>query len=784
MDSKDRPDLNLPAVPPRFTAPRPVLLDKANSGVGAADEPAQSINLVKAALRAVTRHWWQILLLWAAGTGGICYLISTRIVPIYESVSILRVEPSPTTIFGPASSSESFMPFMETQVHLVLSPNVLSAALTDPRLTVQPSLRETPDAEATLRSLVKVMIVPNSYLLRVSMQSPAGPECATIVNGVVKSYLAVAAEWADGMTRAQIKSLESYQSELKVQADEKQEAWLALVGKGSVEMEFDATGQKAGSLPIPHRNRVTLDEYKRIRDELFRIGIAMSQAEAMVSMREEEHAQYLQSRPLAQGDENHEEKLMRSQPEVVEAAKARDRARAKYEECVRLDRTGRDPSTVSARKRYTALKDDYTRIYEARRNELMAKTPGGEFADTLTPPELRQARESLKSLQVSKQTYEGMLSKIEVSNRQEGTDQVRIALVREALASLKSMQEAVNTRLEQLRFESKGMARVSKVSEARANGIPIVDNRKKFLMVTPVAVLGLLIALFTTLEVKIGRVSDLDDLSKVSPTEVFAMPPLPGPRLESGQRGAREREAQLLEFLQSLDHLRVALSESSTGSSASRCLIVTSATESEGKTTLSAQLAACCAKAGISTLLVDADMRRCTLSRMLNETKSRGLSDVLQGETAEADVIVPVADAGFHLLPAGTLGRDPSWLLKGQRLGRLMSTYRQQFDMIIIDTPPVLPVPDALTLGRWTDGVVLATRYDFSRIALVLKARRRLNSAGIPLLKTVVNGVKTSRFYYGNGYGSYYGYASYAGYAPYDSRPHPQVDPAEQSTPA
>jgi receptor protein-tyrosine kinase/non-specific protein-tyrosine kinase len=145
---------------------------------------------------------------------------------------------------------------------------------------------------------------------------------------------------------------------------------------------------------------------------------------------------------------------------------------------------------------------------------------------------------------------------------------------------------------------------------------------------------------------------------------------------------------------------------------------------------------------------------------------------VLQGDLAPDEAYVGVPDAGFHLLPAGTPGRDPSWLLKGQRIVQLLTRYRQSFDLILIDTPPVLPVPDALTIGRWSDGVVLAARFDLSRLPLVHRARKRISSAGMTLLKTVVNGVRTSRFvsvygkysggYYYGGYGGYgYGYGAY-----------------------
>jgi capsular exopolysaccharide synthesis family protein len=230
----------------------------------------------------------------------------------------------------------------------------------------------------------------------------------------------------------------------------------------------------------------------------------------------------------------------------------------------------------------------------------------------------------------------------------------------------------------------------------------------------------------------------------------------------------RASEAQLQEFLQSLDHLRVSLwygKEAVAGSG--RCLVVTSAVGGEGKTTLAAHLAVCCAKAGISTLVIDADLRRAALSRMFEEEQTMGLSDVLKGDVAPEEAVVELRDGGFHLLPAGSLGQHPGWLFREQRIGQVLGRYRQMFDLVILDTPPLLPVADALSLGRWVDGAIMVIRYDMSRFPLVERARRRLISAGIPILKTVVNAVKTSRF--GSGYNYRYGYGDAYGYS-YGSR--------------
>ena len=374
-----------------------------------------------------------------------------------------------------------------------------------------------------------------------------------------------------------------------------------------------------------------------------------------------------------------------------------------------------------------------------------------------------QLNAQIDSLKARKGSYEKLLSQLKVTNQKEGSIAARMALAREDLASLREMRTSVEKRIEQLEFDSRGEARIQQIEPAKESGVPVKDGRKKLWAMTPVGVIALVLGLFLFLEIRSGRVADLDEVSRRVPVEVYSVPSLPGTRRTSDQRSLRANEAQLQEFLQSLDHLRVSLwygKEVVAGSG--RCLMVTSAVGGEGKTTLSAHLAVCCAKAGISTLVIDADLRRASLSRMFEEEQTAGLSDVLKGDLPPEEAVVALRDGGFHLLPAGSPGQHPGWLFREQRIGQVLGRYRQMFDLVILDTPPVLPVADALSLGRWVDGAIMVIRYDMSRFPLVERARRRLISAGIPILKTVVNAVKTSRF--GSGYGSRYGYGDSYGY--------------------
>ena len=113
------------------------------------------------------------------------------------------------------------------------------------------------------------------------------------------------------------------------------------------------------------------------------------------------------------------------------------------------------------------------------------------------------------------------------------------------------------------------------------------------------------------------------------------------------------------------------------------------------------------------------------------------------------ELVIPVQGGTFHLLAAGTPVQDTSRVLQGRNFAMLIAQLRHRYEMIIIDSPPVLPIPDALILGRWTDGALLATRFEVSRSPQVERARRQLDQAGIPVLGTVLNGMRSSDSYYG-----------------------------------
>src|SRR5438876_432943 len=172
-----------------------------------------------------------------------------------------------------------------------------------------------------------------------------------------------------------------------------------------------------------------------------------------------------------------------------------------------------------------------------------------------------------------------------------------------------------------------------------------------------------------------------------------------------------------------------------------KIIVVTSAVAAEGKTVGSLNLATALAEAGSRVLLLEADLRHPRCHRTLGVEVDRGLSNVLAGQEELESVIHALEAPPLFFVPAGSLPRNPADLVSSPRMRQALERLRSQYDFVIIDTPPVLPVTDAVVLAREADAVVLVVKGHGTPSALVREARDRLLMAGAPLLGVVVNDV-------------------------------------------
>ena len=186
-----------------------------------------------------------------------------------------------------------------------------------------------------------------------------------------------------------------------------------------------------------------------------------------------------------------------------------------------------------------------------------------------------------------------------------------------------------------------------------------------------------------------------------------------------------------------------------------KTLVLTSAAIGEGKSITAANLAIITAQAGLKTVIVDADMRRPTQHQIFNTKNRGGLSDLLRSRELDPEATIQKTSVeNLWLLPSGTIPRNPAELLGSRRMDQVLLRLRQKADVIICDSPPVLPVADAAILATKSDHVLLLVEAGRSSKTVVIKAIESLQEVGTNTVSGIINGVNDyaqETAYYGYG---------------------------------
>jgi len=221
-----------------------------------------------------------------------------------------------------------------------------------------------------------------------------------------------------------------------------------------------------------------------------------------------------------------------------------------------------------------------------------------------------------------------------------------------------------------------------------------------------------------------------------------------------------------------------------------KVILVTSAMQSEGKSLTALNLAISIAQTEAKVLIIDCDLRRPKLHRLLGASTNVGLSNLLMDPKMLNGTLSRVEQLGLHVLLSGDIPPNPSELLASARMQALVAALRSKFDYIIMDTPPVDMVIDSVVLAPLTDGVLFVVRADQSERGAVIHAMEQMDYAKAKVLGYVFNGMNPES---GSGYGKYryskygrygYGYRRYGyrygyGYG-YQNRSDPPPPPDPQ----
>jgi succinoglycan biosynthesis transport protein ExoP len=349
---------------------------------------------------------------------------------------------------------------------------------------------------------------------------------------------------------------------------------------------------------------------------------------------------------------------------------------------------------------------------------------------------------------------------------------IQYALVRQEAEESRTLYERLLSRLKEAGvLEGLRSSNITVVEPGRVPSWPSKPNVKLYLLAATVGGLFLGVVSAFVLEAMDSRVRDMQVLSSRFGDSLFGELPFERPSSSVLRKDLDHAQSRLFTladpssaYSEELRGLRTAILLAR-GGAPPKVLLVTSSVSGEGKSTLAANLGTLLAQQGKRVLLVDADLRRPVLHTIFGLTNGSGLSNLLTSETASKGVAEQLLGVdkvpGLFLLPAGQIPPYPSELLGSEQMTQLVGRLREQFDFILLDGAPVLPVTDSVVFAPLADQILLLARHGVTERGLLdrsfrlLQARTPATSIGI-----VINAIKRSAEPYSYSYG--YGYGTHA----------------------
>ncbi|MGE3905942.1 MAG: GumC family protein [Reyranellaceae bacterium] len=411
------------------------------------------------------------------------------------------------------------------------------------------------------------------------------------------------------------------------------------------------------------------------------------------------------------------------------------------------------------------LRDSHPQLI-AMRNEL--REVQGKVA-----AEIRKVSANLgNELELAKQREQSLLAEIkrlEGEQNKQATSEVELRQLQLDAQTSRQVYESMLARFNEVSITDdvtaqKAEARV--LQPAFVPGAPIAPRRDTIVFMAFVVSLAIGIALAVLIELLDAGFRSVHQLEQMAGAPTLGMVPF-----QTNKLGRNKRPWDTVldkpnsAFAEAIRTIRTGLLLSSVDHPP-RTVLVTSSVPGEGKTTTALALASAAAASGQRTIIVDCDMRQPALHANLGAKNQLGLSDYLTGNAALEDLIHIDDRSGLHYICAGRLPPSPTDLLSSNRMKQLLQQLSAAFQMVMLDTPPILAVSDALLLVRTVDKTIFVVRWERTRRDIALNGLKAVYDAGARvggLVLSQVNLRKHARYdytdsgvYYYRGYKRYY----------------------------
>ena len=711
----------------------------------------------KTLVAAFRRRWFIAtslgIMLGAAAAGTVYQLVPAP----YTAFAELHVKSVPEKVlFDTAETVAVFATYMETQMRMVHSPFVLTSALRNPEISRLSIVQEEQYPVQWLESELKITS-PADEFIRIAISGDNPSELNRLVNAVSDAYMQEVVNSEQAKRGVRKSNLERHYLDMRDQLHKKksQEKKLAeslntssseaLTAKQQMAVEYFAQLRKQHTQVRFEltRKRIQLDAHRTLNRDDVPIGIP----ETIIASETGKHPEI---RQLTAKVDRAEQTLSRHQellkPDHPMLAGLREKL-SKVQNTLELARSDVRPTVV----------------------EELQKWASTETADLLSQKQLQREVELLAA---EEQQLRAEVETQKLEARQIGISSFELESLKREVEQGEQLARSFSDEIQKLSVELQSPARVTL---HRSSEIPRKPNVKTKYRLTAFAGLGgfgAVVGLMVWFEVLTRRISSTHEVADGLGLRILgSLPVMPGwmtkGKQSNGNAGKARRSVMRSVWTESVDAARTVLLRDSTVES-TKTVMIASAMGGEGKTTLSCHLATSLARGARRTLLIDADMRRPSVHNVFGISQTPGFCELLRGEAQLDEIIQSVDQDGLSVIPAGKVNQETLRALAQEGTESIFEELKEQFDFIIVDSAPVLPVTDSLLIAQKVDSVLFSIRRDVSRQGKVSAACQRLLMLGVPVVGAVVIGLdETSygysgryRYRHGNGYG-YGGYGTY-----------------------
>lgn len=421
---------------------------------------------------------------------------------------------------------------------------------------------------------------------------------------------------------------------------------------------------------------------------------------------------------------------------------------------------------VELKSEYASLLQSYGAAYP-RVKQLKAQIAALQSSlDQETSAQLVKAQKELEAAHNNENMLRAKLESEEQSVYQLGAKAVDYEVVRSQYESNRELYDGLQQRLQEASITA-GL-QSSSVHPVDSADLPIYPSKpRKGLNLAGGLGAGLILGfafafLRESLDINLKSMAEIENGLQLP--VLAALPAVPAEDLQPSlfaKHAVSRGTSAWSRVAEALRGMRTSILLSSAGSPP-KVIMLTSSRPAEGKTAVSCLTSITLALNGSRVLLIDADLRRPSVHVRFKISKQYGLSSVLSGKMSFEDAVIPWPELpNVHLLPSGPVPPLPSELLGSKQMEDLIRSVRDQYDFILIDTPPVLTVTDAAIMSRIADASILIVRYGEVQRQVALRSVDMLDRFGARVLGIAVNAVDFEApeyaEYYGRKYYEYYG---------------------------